>query len=92
LRATIEPINQSFNETKAALIRLLNAKKGQMADSLKFLRPNYPIPLTNAIVLRDRFDDLIEEHNQRASNHFKEQRQAIEEIKRHYVYKEATEF
>lgn len=92
LRATIEPINQSFNETKAALIRLLNTKKEQMADSLKFLRPNYPVPLTNAIVLRDRFDGLIEEHNQRASNHSKEQRQAIEKIKRHYVYKEATEF
>lgn len=92
LRPDVEPIEQSFNVTKTALIQLLNTKKGQMADSIKFLRPNYPVPVTNAIVLRDRFNDIIEKHNQRASNHSNEQRQAIEAIKRHYVYKEVVEF
>jgi wobble nucleotide-excising tRNase len=90
LRNEIEPLNKSFDAVKLSLIDLLTDKKEHMAEVLPFCASNYPLP--DATELLKKFNTLIEVHNERASNHSTEQRQAIEAIKRHYVYQEIQDY
>lgn len=90
LRNEIEPLNKSFDAVKLSLIYLLTDKKEHMAEVVPFCASDYPLP--DATELLEKFNTPIEANNERASNHSTEQRQAIEAIKRHYVYQETQNY
>tara|TARA_B100001063_G_scaffold126187_1_gene117913 strand:+ start:1624 stop:3840 length:2217 start_codon:yes stop_codon:yes gene_type:complete len=90
LRSQIQPIDDSVKELKASLVKLLTDKKEHMAEVLPFNASDYPLPLVTDLV--EQFNTPITAHNKRAANHSTEQRQAIEAIKRHYVYQETQNY
>ncbi len=90
LRNEVEPLNESFDAVKLSLIDLLTDKKEHMAESVPFSASDYPLPDTTELL--EKFNVQIKAHNERASNHSTEQRQAIEAIKRHYVYQETQDY
>lgn len=65
-------------------------KKEHMAEVLPFNASDYPLPLVTDLM--EQFNASIKAHNERAANHFTEQRQAIEAIKCHYVYQETQSY
>ncbi|MGR3172116.1 AAA family ATPase [Vibrio vulnificus] len=90
LRSQIQPIDDSVGELKASLVKLLTDKKEHMAEVLPFNASDYPLPLITDLM--EQFNAPITAHNDRAANHSTEQRQAIEAIKRHYVYQETQNY
>lgn len=90
LRNEVEPLNESVETVKLSLINLLTDKREHMAEVVPFNASDYPLP--DAKELLDKFNAPIEAHNGRASNHSTEQQQAIEAIKRHYVYQETQDY
>lgn len=90
LRSQIQPIDDSVEELKASLVKLLTDKKEHMAEVLPFNASDYPLPLVTDLM--EQFNAPITAHNERAANHSTEQRQAIEAIKRHYVYQETQNY
>ncbi|MCK2888540.1 AAA family ATPase [Escherichia coli] len=90
LRNEVESLNESFDAVKLSLINLLTDKKERMAEDVPFSASDYPLP--DATELLEKFNAQIKAHNERASNHSTEQRQAIEAIKRHYVYQETQDY
>ncbi|MZI93040.1 AAA family ATPase [Vibrio sp. CAIM 722] len=90
LRNEVEPLNLSFDAVKLSLINLLTDKKEHMAEDVPFSASDYTLP--DATELLEKFNAQIAAHNKRASNHSTEQRQAIEAIKRHYVYQESQDY
>ncbi|PSU71439.1 hypothetical protein C9J22_06530 [Photobacterium phosphoreum] len=89
-RNEIEPLNQYFQTMKQSLLQLLNNKKDNMAEALPFNASDYPMP--DSTKLLDKFNKPIKAHNERVSNHSFEQRNAIEAVKRHYVYQETQDY
>ncbi|EOW2077176.1 AAA family ATPase [Vibrio mimicus] len=90
LRNEVEPLNESFDAVKLSLIDLLTDKKEHMAEDVPFSASDYSLP--DATELLEKFNVQIKAHNERASNHSTEQQQAIEAIKRHYVYQETQDY
>ncbi|WP_037410130.1 AAA family ATPase [Shewanella fidelis] len=90
IRNEVEPLIESVDAVKLSLMNLLTDKKEHMAEAVSFSPSNYPLP--DATELLEKFNAPIETHNERASNHSTEQRQAIEAIKRHYVYQETQDY
>ncbi|MCL2914906.1 AAA family ATPase [Shewanella corallii] len=90
LRSQIQPIHNSVGELKASLVKLLTDKKEHMGEVLPFNASDYHLPLVTGLI--EQFNAVITEHNERAANHSTEQRQAIEAIKRHYVYQETQNY
>ena len=76
LRSQIQPIDDSVEELKASLVKLLTDKKEHMAEVLPFNASDYPLPLITDLM--EQFNAPITAHNDRAANHSTEQRQAIE--------------
>lgn len=90
LRNEVEPLSESVDDVKLSLIDLLTDKKEHMAEVVPFSISDYRLP--DATELLEKFNAQIEAHNERASNHSTEQRQAIEAIKRHYIYQETQDY
>ncbi|MEZ9697726.1 AAA family ATPase [Vibrio sp. 10N.261.46.E12] len=90
LKDQAEPIKLEFEAVKNALVALLEDKKSKMAEVVPFNGSDYPLPDPTDLLAKINASIFV--HNERASNHSTEKTNAINTIKRHYVYQETQDY